>query len=56
MDPLTLGVQIAALLGPDAVRLLDAWRGAAVGTPGLAPSESLALAEQALRGATGSQG
>jgi hypothetical protein len=48
-DPLALGVQIASLLGPDATRLLEAWRTAAVATPGLAPSESLARAEQQLR-------
>ncbi len=48
-DPLALGVQIAALLGPDATALLEAWRRAAASAPGLPPSESLALAEQALR-------
>jgi hypothetical protein len=36
--------------------LLDAWRAAVVGSPGLAPSESLALAEQALRSSGGSLG
>jgi len=46
-DP--LGTDLAALLGPDAAWLLVAWRAAAAGSPGLAPSESLALAEQALR-------
>ncbi|HEV3284691.1 MAG TPA: hypothetical protein VG010_10850 [Solirubrobacteraceae bacterium] len=49
VDPFALGVQMAALLGPDPMRLLDAWRSAAAGTPGLAPSETLALAEQAIR-------
>lgn len=48
-DPLALGVQIAALLGDDPSALLEAWRNAAVSAPGLAPSESLARAEQALR-------
>jgi hypothetical protein len=48
-DPLAVGVQIAALLGPDATALLEAWRGASAGSPGLAPSESLALAERQLR-------
>jgi hypothetical protein len=55
-DPLALSMQIGALLGPDAVALLDAWRAAAAGSPGLAPSESLAAAEQAVRSAGGSQG
>jgi hypothetical protein len=50
-DPFALGVQMAALLGPNPMRLLDAWRAAAAGTPGLAPSETLALAEQAIRSA-----
>jgi hypothetical protein len=54
-DPLALSMQIGALLGPDAVALLDAWRVAAAGSPGLAPSESLALAEQAVRSAGGNQ-
>ena len=47
-DPLALGVQIAALLGPDPARLLEAWRTAAACSTGLAPSESLAVAERAL--------
>jgi len=47
-DPLALGVQIAALLGPDPMRLLDAWRAMAAAAPGLAPSESLARAEQTI--------
>jgi hypothetical protein len=50
-DPFALGVQMAALLGPDPMRLLDAWRTAAAGTPGLAPSETLALAERAISSA-----
>jgi hypothetical protein len=49
-DQFALGMQMAALLGPDAMRLLEAWRAAAAGSPGLAPSETLALAEQSLRG------
>jgi hypothetical protein len=48
-DTLALGVQMAALLGPDAIQLLDAWRAAAAHSPGLAPSETLALAEQSLQ-------
>jgi hypothetical protein len=48
-DPFALGVQMAALLGPDAMRLLDAWRAAAASSPGIAPSETLALAERSLR-------
>jgi hypothetical protein len=55
-DPLALGVQIAALLGAEPMALLDAWRAAAAGSPGLAPSESLALAEHALRSPGGKQG
>jgi len=48
-DPFALGMQMAALLGPDAMRLLDAWRAAVAQSPGLAPSETLALAERAIR-------
>ena len=48
-DAFALGMQMAALLGPDAMRLLDAWRAAAASSPGLAPSETLAQAEQAIR-------
>ncbi len=55
-DPVALGVQLAALLGPDPMGLLDAWRAAAAGSPGLAPSDSLALAERAIRRASGDQG
>jgi hypothetical protein len=55
-DPVALGVQLAALLGPDPMGLLEAWRAAAAGSPGLAPSDSLALAERALRRASGDQG
>jgi hypothetical protein len=47
-DPIALGVQLATLLGADAIALLDAWREAAAASPALAPSESLALAEQSL--------
>lgn len=47
-DPVTLGVQLAALLGAEPVALLQAWRSAAAASPGLAPSESLAQAERAL--------
>jgi hypothetical protein len=47
-DPLALGVQLAALLGADASRLLAAWRQASTEHPGLSPSETLALAEAAL--------
>jgi hypothetical protein len=48
-DPLTLGVQLASLLGADPARLLEAWRQASVENPGLSPSETLAAAEAALR-------
>jgi hypothetical protein len=50
---LAAGVQLAGLLGADAVRLLAAWGEVAAGTSGLAPSESLALAERRLAGADG---
>jgi hypothetical protein len=55
-DPVALGVQLAALLGPDPMGLLEAWRQAAAASPGLPPSDSLALAERALRRATTDQG
>lgn len=45
-DPLALGVALASLLGPDAARLLAAWREVATRSTGLSPSESLALAER----------
>jgi hypothetical protein len=54
-DAFALGVQLAALLGPDPMVLLEAWRAAAADSPGLAPSESLALAEQSIRDAGGEQ-
>jgi hypothetical protein len=50
-DALGLAVQIGALLGPDATRLLEAWVDARSGEPGLSPSEALARAEQELGGA-----
>jgi hypothetical protein len=55
-DPVALGVQLAALLGPDPMGLLEAWRQAVATSPGLAPSDSLALAERALRRASADQG
>ena len=48
-DPLSVGVQIAGLLGPEAPALLEAWRAAVASAPGLAPSETLAVAERELR-------
>ena len=48
-DPLAALVQIGALLGPEAPRLLDAWRAAAAGEPALSPSQALAMAEEDLR-------
>jgi hypothetical protein len=48
-DPLALGVQLASLLGGDPARLLAAWRQASAENPGLSPSETLVLAEAALR-------
>ncbi len=47
-DPLALGVQLASLLGAQPSQLLAAWQQAAAGSPGMAPSETLALAERAL--------
>ncbi|HEX3511024.1 MAG TPA: hypothetical protein VHT27_07990 [Solirubrobacteraceae bacterium] len=47
-DPLALGVELATLLGADPSRLLAAWRAVAARSSGLAPSESLALAEREL--------
>jgi hypothetical protein len=55
-DPVALGVQLAALLGPDPMGLLDAWRHAAAASPSLAPSDSLAVAERELRRASEDQG
>ena len=49
-DELALGVELGALLGPEASQLLAAWRGVAARASGLSPSESLALAERELRG------
>jgi hypothetical protein len=43
-----LGVQLGGLLGGDPVSLLAAWRELAGRSSGLAPSESLALAEREL--------
>jgi hypothetical protein len=59
-DPVALGVRddprsLAALLGPDPSGLLKAWRAAAARSPGLAPSDSLALAERAVRRSSGDQ-
>lgn len=47
-DPLAFGFQIASLLGSDPMRLLEAWRDAAAGSPSLTPSQTLALAEHNL--------
>ncbi len=55
-DPLALGVELAGLLGPEAGRLLAAWRAVASRSSGLAPSESLALAERELAGGSGPAG
>jgi hypothetical protein len=55
-DPVALGVQLAALLGPDPMALLEAWHTAAAGSPGVPPSDSLALAERTLRRARADQG
>ncbi len=47
-DPLAVGVLLASLLGSEPTRLLEEWRAVAAGAPALAPSESLAVAEQRL--------
>ena len=47
-DALGAGVRLASLLGPDAERLLESWRAVAIASPGIKPSESLALAEGTL--------
>jgi hypothetical protein len=54
-DPLALGVQLASLLGEDAARLLDAWRGVVARSAGLSPSESLALAEREIAAGHGTE-
>ncbi|MGO9488990.1 MAG: hypothetical protein ACLQBB_08205 [Solirubrobacteraceae bacterium] len=52
-DQLAVGVELAGLLGADAMRLLQAWRLVAARSSGLAPSESLALAERELASGEG---
>jgi len=47
-DQLALGVELGGLLGAEPGRLLAAWRAVAARSSGLAPSESLALAEREL--------
>jgi hypothetical protein len=51
-DPLSLGVQLASLLGDDPAGLLAAWRAVAARASGLSPSETLALAERQLDGSS----
>jgi hypothetical protein len=53
VDPLAFGVELAGLLGPEAGRLLASWRAVAARSSGLAPSESLALAERDLADGAG---
>jgi hypothetical protein len=55
-DELGLGVELAALLGPEAPRLLAAWRKVAARASGLSPSESLALAERQVQDQGGVRG
>jgi hypothetical protein len=60
-DPLVLGVladlrSVASLLGADPAGLLAAWRAVAARQPGLAPSETLALAERDIATGGGSPG
>jgi hypothetical protein len=47
-DGFALGMKMASLLGPDALRLLEAWQDVAARAQGLTPSETLALAERSL--------
>jgi hypothetical protein len=55
-DPLSLGVQLASLLGSQPTQLLSAWQAAAAASPGASPSETLAMAERALASAGGNSG
>jgi hypothetical protein len=48
VDSIALAVQLGALLGPDATRLLEAWSAARARSPSLSPSAALALAEEEL--------
>ncbi len=48
VDPVTLGVQLAALLGSRPTKLLAAWQQAAAEAPERTPSDALAVAERAL--------
>ncbi len=55
-DPLTLGVQLASLLGSRPTELLAAWQRAAAAAPSVSPSEALAQAEHELGASAGNQG
>ncbi len=55
-DPLTTGVQLAALLGEQPAALLAAWRAVVARRPGLSPSDSLAVAEREIASSPGSEG
>ncbi len=55
-DPLVLAVQLASLLGSDPERLLATWREVATCSPGLAPSEALALAERQIASPSADEG
>jgi hypothetical protein len=55
-DPLTLGVQLASLLGSQPTQLLAAWQAAAAASSGALPSETLAMAERELASAGGNSG
>jgi len=55
-DALALAVQLGALLGPDATRLLNAWKATAAASPGLTPSQALALAEHQLASPSAGEG
>ncbi len=56
LDPLALAVELGALLGPNATRLLGAWRAVSPRALGLSPSETLALAERELERERGGEG
>jgi hypothetical protein len=54
--PAEVPTDLVSLLGDDGPRLLAAWLSAAARSPELAPSESLALAEHAVRTSGGNSG
>ncbi len=55
-EDLAIAAELAGVLGGEPARLLAAWRAVAARTGGLAPSESLALAERELQRQSPPQG